>query len=324
MYFRGGGVCRNPGEIAGVLDHEWGHGMDDNGADPTISNPAEAIADIYSSLRLNTSCVGRGFFSPGMCSGYGDPCTECTGVRDLDWAKHQSGLPHDIAWVQTRCLSGTSVCGKQVHCAGTVVAEAIWDLHARDLPALFGLDANSALEIATRLSYLGGGLVSVGYLCAPPHGGCGATGGYLNFLAADDDNGNLLDGTPHATAIHAAFDRHQIACNVPAPVNGGCAGGPAAAPVLTATALDQGVALGWTSVPGATRYVIYRAEGVRGCQIGKTKVAEATGTSFTDLGLRNGFDYFYTVLPVGASSSCFGPMSTCQSAVPSGPGTCPP
>ena len=51
------------------------------------------------------------------------------------------------------------------------MAEAVWDLQARDLPAHYGLDANSALEVATRLAYLGGGLVSAWYQCTPSGGG---------------------------------------------------------------------------------------------------------------------------------------------------------
>jgi hypothetical protein len=205
-----------------------------------------------------------------------------------------------------------------------IVAEALWDLNSRDLPAQLGLDANSALEVATRLMYLGGGLVSAWYQCTPPSGGCGALGGYMQFLAADDDNGNLLDGTPHATAIHAAFNRHQIACDAPTPVNSGCAGGPVVAPSLSATAVDGGVTLGWTAVPGATRYAVYRADGVRGCAIGKVKVGETAATSFTDSGLLGGFGYHYAVLPLADNGSCFGPMSACETAVPIGPGICRP
>jgi hypothetical protein len=324
--FYRGGACRNPGEIASVASHEWGHGLDDNGADPTISNPQEATADVHSILRHNESCVGRGMLElpQGNCGGYGDPCTSCTGVRDHDWAQHESGLPHDIAWVQARCPTGAAVCGRLNHCASMIVAEAVWDLHARDLPALFGLDVNSALEVATRLSYLGGGFVGAWYQCTPPAGGCSVTGGYMNFLAADDDNGNLLDGTPHATAIHSAFNRHQIACATPAPQNSGCAAGPSTAPTLTATPQDQAVALSWTAVPGAARYGVFRADGVRGCAIGKTKLGETSTTSFVDAGLLNGHAYHYTVLPVGGNLACFGPMSTCRSATPAGPSACPP
>ncbi|TNF77438.1 MAG: hypothetical protein EP299_04670, partial [Acidobacteria bacterium] len=50
-------ACSNTGEIAGVLDHEWGHGLDDNDAVPTISNPGEGISDVYAALRLNESCI---------------------------------------------------------------------------------------------------------------------------------------------------------------------------------------------------------------------------------------------------------------------------
>lgn len=28
--------CANTGEIAGVFDHEWGHGLDDNDVSPKI------------------------------------------------------------------------------------------------------------------------------------------------------------------------------------------------------------------------------------------------------------------------------------------------
>ena len=39
----------------------------------------------------------------------------------------------------------------------------------------------------------------------------------MQWLAADDDNGNLTTGTPHMTALFAAFNRHGIACATPAP-----------------------------------------------------------------------------------------------------------
>ena len=35
----------------------------------------------------------------------------------------------------------------------------------------------------------------------------------MQWLTADDDNGSLLDGTPHMTAIYNAFHRHEIACS---------------------------------------------------------------------------------------------------------------
>ena len=41
-FFRSSGSCRNTGEIAGIFDHEWGHGMDNNGVNPNIASPGES------------------------------------------------------------------------------------------------------------------------------------------------------------------------------------------------------------------------------------------------------------------------------------------
>lgn len=320
-FYRSNNQCRNTGEIAGVMDHEWGHGMDNNGVNGNIANPGEGIADVHAILRTQESCMGRGFFKSGNCGGYGDPCTSCSGIREADWAKHVSGQPHGLDWINAFCPGGGGPCANEVHCEGTIIGETAWDLFARDFKAApFSFDNNTALELTTRLFFLGSQLVTSWYQCTPPAGGCNAGGGYLNVLAADDDNGTLADGTPHMTAIFAAFNRHQIACNTPAPVNGGCVGGPTGTPNVTATAVDQGASLSWAAVPNAASYAIYRTEGVDACDSGKQKVGETTSTSFVDQGLKNGRQYFYTVLPVGSNSSCFGKASACDTVTPTAGG----
>jgi len=317
-----GSPCRNTGEIAGIFDHEWGHGLDNNGVNPNIASPGENIADTVANMRLNTSCVGRGFFKNQVCGGYGDPClppvaTGCTGVRDVDFAQHVSGLPHGISWILSNCGAGGGPCGREVHCEGVPMGEVGWDLYARDLQTPpFNFDLDTALELNTRLWYLGQQTVTSWYTCDITGGGCGATNGYMLVLAADDDNGDLNDGTPHMTAIRGAFERHQMHCATPAPVNSGCAGGPTTAPTVSATPIDAGVDLSWTSVAGATRYDVYRTEGVNGCAFGKIKVGEASGLTFQDQGLQNGRTYYYSVLPVGSNPSCFGLMSACATVVP--------
>ena len=75
--------------------------------------------------------MGRGFFKSGNCGGYGDPCTDCTGIRELDWAKHVSGVPHDLDWSNSHCGGGGGPCGGEVHCEGYIVGETAWDLFAR-------------------------------------------------------------------------------------------------------------------------------------------------------------------------------------------------
>ncbi len=335
-FYRAGDGCRNTGEIAAVFDHEWGHGLDANDntgtATGTVSSPGEAIADTYAMLRLHTSCIGRGFRADDSgCGGYGDPCTSCSGVRDVDFARHASGEPHDIDWINNPpilpgggCIGYVSgqvgPCGQETHCEGMVPAEAAYDLVARDLQAApYGFDADTAFEVGSRLFFLGAGNVINWYQCLGGDsglGGCNADGGYLNLLATDDDNGDLLDGTPHMRAIFNAFDRHQIACAVPQVADSGCAGSPAAAPTLAVQPLVGGARLSWTAVAGARRYWVFRTEGVNGCAFGKVKIAETAATSYDDLGLRPGFAYSYGVMAVGDGDSCTGAMSDCAAVRP--------
>jgi hypothetical protein len=154
----------------------------------------------------------------------------------------------------------------------------------------------------------------------PPPGdaGCAADQAYLQYLAADDDDGDLDNGTPHMTAIAAAFDRLEIGCtpgggNPGPPVqDSGCSPTPVTAPVVAAAATDQGAELSWTAVADAAQYKVYRTDGERACDFGKQLVAATSELSFSDSGLQNGRAYSYVVLPMGAGGdSCFGPASAC-------------
>src|SRR5262249_21398359 len=159
----------------------------------------------------------------------------CTGVRDVDFMNHRCNLPHTITWIlngfttgqcpggATGCPSGGGPCGHEVHCEGYVGAETFWDMAKRDFTAApYHYDTNTALELTTRLYLLGMQNLNNWYTCAVG-GGCGATGGYMLVLAADDDNGDITDGTPHMVGIRAAFQRHEIHCATPAPLDSGCA-----------------------------------------------------------------------------------------------------
>jgi len=319
-FYRSGGGCSNTGEIAAVFVHEWGHGMDANDVVGGIASPSgEGIADIYTSLFLNTSCIGRNFLS-SPCSGNGDPCLTCSGVRDIDYKKRQSGQPHDYSWSNANC-------GGSVHCVGGVYSEAVWSLWKRKLQsAPYGYDNNSATEIVTRMTFIAAGNTVTWFSGGPPNGGCAASSGYMNYLAADDDNGNLNDGTPHMTAIYEAFNDQEIACPTPTVQDDGCAGLSTAAPIVQYSNLNQKVALSWNVVSGANSYDIFRTEGVvktgeTGCDNGgKVKVMSTGGTSYTDKNLQNGREYYYVVIPKGSSPACFGPASDCVTAQPiSGP-----
>jgi hypothetical protein len=138
----------------------------------------------------------------------------------------------------------------------------------------------------------------------------------MNYLAADDDNGNLNDGTPHMTAIFNAFNDQEIACGTPTVQDSGCAGNPTTAPVVTGSPFDKSAGLSWGAVAGASSYEVFRTEGVFGCDFGKVRLGETAGTSFNDAGLQNDRDYFYVVIPKGNADSCFGPASSCTTVRP--------
>jgi hypothetical protein len=201
------------------------------------------------------------------------------------------------------------------------------------------MDENSALVLVTRLFYLAAGGVVMGYQCdqtpntgAPRNGGCNADSWYMGVLAADDDDGNIANGTPHMLAIETAFRRHGIACRAPAPANLGCLGTPAptAKPVVTGTAGVRSASISWTPVTGAAEYWILRTEGVNGCNFGKTRVGRVAATApltFQQTDLLDGLTYYYSVVPVGgvvptstAVDACAGPMSNCAAVTPLAPG----
>ena len=308
-FYTSGGGCANTGEIAGIFNHEWGHGMDANDATPGIASPSgEGIADIYTALRLNDSCIGRNFLS-GNCSGNGDPCLQCSGVRDIDYEKRASGQPHTYSWANANC-------GGSVHCTGAVYSEAVWSLWKRELQQPpYNYDNNTAHEIVTRLTFIGAGTTGDWFSGGPPYGGCAANSGYMNYLWADDNDANLSNGTPHMRAIFNAFNDQEIACDTPVVQDSGCDDVPEVAPVVVASPGNSSMTLEWGEVEGATNYEVFRTEGVFGCEFGKVKLAQLSGLSHTDVGLQNGRTYSYIVIPK-TQAQCFGPASACVSDKP--------
>jgi subtilisin-like proprotein convertase family protein len=318
-FFRSGiaNGCRNTGEIAGVFLHEWGHGMDANDGGG-MDNPSEAYADITAFMSTHESCIGRGLFTASNCSGYGDACLNCTGVRDQDWAARASNQPATPSgFLASHCSDGSGPCGKEVHCEAYVGAETLWDLAVRDLPAA-GVDPASSWQLADKLWYksrLGSG--GPAYNCALPNSdGCSATSWFQKLRTIDDDDGDLANGTPHAAAIFAAFNRHKIACGAAGDAsNQNSSSCPAiGATVLSATAGTASAQLNWTPVANATGYNILRNDD--SCTSGSTIVATVAGTTHTDTGLAHGFTEYYRVQAIGANAACDGPLSNCQAVTP--------
>ena len=315
-FFKSGGGCRNSGEISGVSLHEFGHGLDQNDGTGTApeGGTGEAYGDTTSFIALHDSCIGEGFL-PATCGGYGDACTSCTGVRDVDWAKHASNTPATVSnFTQVRCGSGAGPCGREMHCESYVPSEAVWDFANRDLP---GAGTGPAWTVLDRLWYLSRGTATSAFTCNTSgtftSNGCGTGSWWKTMRAVDDDDGNLTNGTPHGAALFAAFNRHGIACTTDAGAGtsfNGCT--QPAVPALTISPGDNSATLSWTA-SGSAVYDVFRNE--TGCNAGFTKVVSSgAATSFTDTNVANGLTYYYqvTAFPSG-NEACASAPSTCQS-----------
>jgi hypothetical protein len=318
-FFKSGGGCNNTGELAGVSLHEYGHGLDQNDGTGTApeGGTGEAYGDITAAIALHTSCIGPGFLTSN-CSGYGNACTACTGVRDLDSAKRVTTTPATVAnFTQVRCGAGSGPCGKEVHCESYVPSQTIWDLANRDLP---NPGTGPAWTILDRLWYLSRNTATKSFTCTTgttfTSNGCSTGNWWKVMRAVDDDDGNLTNGTPHGAALFAAFNRHGIACTTDAGASttfAGCT--PPAVPTLSVTPGSNSAALSW-SASGSSVYNVFRNE--TGCNAGFTKIATATSaTSLADNAVGNGLTYFYqvTAYPSG-NEACASAPSTCISVTP--------
>ncbi|HEX6898646.1 MAG TPA: fibronectin type III domain-containing protein [Thermoanaerobaculia bacterium] len=328
-FYRSGGGCGNTGEIEGVSLHEYGHGLDTN--DGSGSSPDNGTGETYgdwtAALGTHASCIGPGFRTSN-CGGYGDACTSCTGVRDIDWGKHASNTPHTVAnYTQTRCptsaIGYVGPCNREGHCESYISSEALWDFVNRDLPSP---GSGSAWTIADRLWYLSRSTATRAFTCTTSSSpwtsnGCNTGSLWKTLRAVDDDDGNLANGTPHGGALFAAFNRHGIACTTDAGANvtfAGCAAPAAPAVSLTPGSNQVAVALTGTGV-----FDVYRNE--QGCNSGFVKIRNDATGAFTDTTVANGFTYYYQVVahPSG-NEACASAPSACVSVTPASAPCTPP
>jgi hypothetical protein len=324
--------CANTGELPGVSLHEWGHGMDSNDGSGTGTDnmPVESRADWTALLQTHQSCTGSGFLKAGNCSGYGDACTACSGVRDADFAQHATPTawtPQNkgTVWAPgTQCTTGFyfGPCGWEDHCESGIATQALWDFVNRDLVAApTNLDLVTAWQLEDRLFYTGMPQSTSMYTCTGTttkvSNGCGTGSLYSVMRAIDDDGDGTANGTPHAAAIFAALNRHGIACgNATDTTNQNQTSCPAlTTPTLTATAANNQATLNWTTGgSNASRYFVLRNE--TSCSAGFTRINTVSAPTLTDtdLGVVHGSTYYYRVQAATANDSCVSPMSDCATA----------
>jgi hypothetical protein len=180
-FFAAGGGCNSFAELGDVIYHEYGHGISDhfytlvNGY--SIYNDAlnEANSDIWGLSITHDPVLARNAFTTG--GGF---------IRRYDITPQV--YPIDLDLTSTY---------PDPHKNGMIIAGCWWDL---------GVNVGS-VDTMTKL------FTDVYY--DAPDGPNGTEGEVyqkvlISALMADDDNNDLLDGTPHYAAIVGAFAKHGI------------------------------------------------------------------------------------------------------------------
>ena len=170
-FFASSSQCENTARIADVVYHEFGHGLHDFSIIPGAGLFDGAMSEGVSDF-LSALITG----DPGMGRGF---FKNDEALRHLDEAD-EAVWPDDIG---------------EIHTTGIIIGGAFWDLLQAARAAL-GDDAGLAL---TQRLFVGALQRSTDIPSA-----------LIEVLAADDDDGDLGNGTPNECLIREAFGRHGL------------------------------------------------------------------------------------------------------------------
>ena len=178
-----GGGCNAAALVSDVIFHEYGHGINDNyyqSIGSTWINGAmgEGYADFWAVAGTNNPVLGAGFYTDNM-----DP------IRRYD--TERKVYPMDLVG--------------EVHSDGEIIMGAWYDSHL-----LMGGDWNVTMPI-----FLGAyaGLQAENW---DGNEGLAYTQVLIDALLADDNDGNISNGTPHGNEIVEGFYLHGITLITPA------------------------------------------------------------------------------------------------------------
>jgi len=171
-FYGAGQGCVNAATVADVTFHEYGHAVNDGIyiADGIVGGMSNQ------SLHEGEADVNAAFMQddPVIGQGFSGPGTF---VRDLSptvrWPLGNNDDPHTV---------------------GLIVGGAVWDMREA-----MTLQSAETLFEQSRHGHPDDTRDPIAF-----------TEVFLDLLVADDDNGDLSDGTPHASAIVPAFDAHGI------------------------------------------------------------------------------------------------------------------
>lgn len=175
-FYSAGGGCNNTGQIADVNYHEWGHGFHYyavalGGGSSMDGSVGEGVGDTVAFLLTADSTIAPYFQTNGG------------GIREVG---RNRSYPDDVTG--------------EVHTDGLIFAGAVWDLW-EELAATYGESREDRGQAWTITSVL---------LANALKGSPALDTAYEEFVLADDDDGDLSNGTPHLCEIAAAFAEHGL------------------------------------------------------------------------------------------------------------------
>ncbi|MBE0645227.1 MAG: T9SS type A sorting domain-containing protein [Bacteroidetes bacterium] len=172
-FFKSSLTCGNTGEIASVVQHEFGHGIHIwlttklTGRAPVDGALKEAIADITSNLLHDDPRIGLGFLKNGT-----------DGI--IRNSNNTLRYPENVV--------------NEIHDDGMILTGAVWDVRKA-----IGIERTARLYMDAMYGAPDGS--SLGEALADY---------FIEFLLADDDDGDLSNGTPNSDVIISSFNAHGI------------------------------------------------------------------------------------------------------------------
>src|SRR5882672_1668618 len=173
-FFHASTRCENTGRIQDVVFHEFGHSVHTAEIIMCVGSfdgaMSEGAADFFAVQITGDPGMGRGFF-------YTDQP-----LRDLDPPSSEARWPQDIG---------------EIHKTGMIFGGTFWDLR-KALIALDPTHPDTGVALTQKL-FVGALRRSTSIPTS-----------LIEVLAADDDDGDLSNGTPHECAIRDAYGRHGL------------------------------------------------------------------------------------------------------------------
>jgi hypothetical protein len=177
--FSAGGGCSATDQMADVIYHEYQHGLTQFAyapfSPPYESGMGEGFSDYTGMTIRNTPCLGDAFF------GTPGSCLRY-GENTRQWPAPE--------------------CDGEVHCLGEITMGALWKMRQN----LIGTYGDTLLGAAHSDTLFRWAMFGRPYTVPDL---------LLEILVADDDDGTLLNGTPHFSEITGAFAQHNVQSPIP-------------------------------------------------------------------------------------------------------------